>query len=200
MTTKMAISRRQFLGSTGALGFAFGLPSFAASTSDTSAPLRPNAWVRIHSDGAIVIQSGISELGQGSMTTLALLVAEELDADWSKVRIEMSPAVDELYGNPRLGNLMVTIASFGVMGYYTALRLAGAKARASLMQAVADRWKVPVSELATEPSAVVHRSSKKRMTYGQIAKTVRSLPQPPELKEADLKPATRFRLVGNDVQ
>jgi isoquinoline 1-oxidoreductase beta subunit len=200
MTTKITVSRRQFLASTGAVGFAFVLPSFAASNSNTSASLRPNAWVRIQSDGGIVIQSGISELGQGSMTSLALVVAEELDADWNKVRIEMSPAVDELYGNPRLGNLMVTIASFGVMGYYTALRLAGAKARASLMQAVADSWKVPLSELETEPSVVVHRASKRRMTYGQIAKTVRSLPQPPDLKEADLKPAARFRLVGKDVQ
>jgi len=203
MKTKIAVSRRQFLGSTGALGFAFVLPSFAASKDGTPAlatELRPNAWVRIHADGTIVILSGISELGQGSMTTLALLVAEELDADWNKVRIEMSPAVDELYGNPRLGNLMVTIASFGVMGYYTALRLAGAKARASMLQAVADVWKVPVSELETEPSVVVHRPSRKRMSYGQIAKNVRSLPPPPDLKEADLKPAAQFRLVGKNAQ
>lgn len=203
MKTKIVVSRRQFLGTSGALAFALVLPSFAASKDGTPAQateLKPNAWVRIHPDGTIVILSGISELGQGSMTSLALVVAEELDADWNKVRIEMSPAVDELYGNPRLGSLMVTIASFGVMGYYTALRLAGAKARASMLQAVADHWKVPVAELETEPSVVVHRASKKRMTYGQVAKTIRTLPQPPDLKEADLKPAAQFRLIGKNVQ
>ncbi len=205
MNTKIAVSRRRFLGTAGVLGFAFVLPGPATSQSAQSSAaqtggLRPNAWVHIHADGSIVIQSGISELGQGSMTSLPLLIAEELDADWNKVRIEMSPAVDELYGNPRLGNLMITIASLGVVGYYTALRLAGAKARASLLQAVADNWNVPVVGLSTEPSVVVHRESGRRMTYGEIAGKISKLPQPPDLKEADLKPASQFRLVGKNVQ
>lgn len=199
-----SLSRRRFLAGSAGLSFAVLLPGAANSQEKVTATasareLRPNAWIRILPDNNIVIYSGISELGQGSMTALALLVAEELDADWSRVKLEMSPSVEALYGNPRLGNLMVTIASFGVMGYFTALRLAGARARASLLAAVAEKWSVPVAELSTEPSVVVHKPSGRRISYGEIAAGISRLPEPPDMKESDLKPMSQFRLVGKDV-
>jgi isoquinoline 1-oxidoreductase beta subunit len=202
MNETLLISRRKFLAASAGFTFAFTLPLAGATAEEAKSAgrsLRPNAWIRIEPDGGIVILSGISELGQGSMTALALVVAEDLDADWSHVRIEMSPAIDKLYGNPQLGNRMLTIASYGVVGYYTALRLAGAQARASLLLAAAAHWKVPAAELSTEPSTVVHQASGRRLSYGEIAAAVENLPQPPELKESDLKPATSFRLIGKDV-
>lgn len=205
MKSDITVSRRQFLGSAAGLSIALVLPLPAEAAQGRAASrstpqLQPNAWIRIRPDGTIIIYSGISELGQGSMTSLSLVIAEELDADWTRVRVEMSPAIEALYGNPRLGNLMVTIASFGVMGYYSALRLAGAKARHMLMQAVAEKWQIPMNELTTEPSVVVHRATGRRMTYGQIARAMPRLPEPPDLKEADLKPVSQFRLIGKDVQ
>ena len=94
---------------------------------------------------------------------------------------------------------MLTIASYAVAGYFTALRLAGAKARASLMRAVSEHLKVSVGELSTEPGAVVHAASGHRMSFGDIARKIDRLPDPPDLKEQDLKPASQFRLIGRDV-
>ena len=109
-----------------------------------------------------------AEMGQGSMTALAVIFAEELDADWNKVAVEFSPADDKLYGSPILGfyGMMITAASTAVMAYYKNMRLYGAQARRVLLDAGARHLNVPVSELTTEPSVVLHAKTGRRLSYG----------------------------------
>src|SRR5262245_63756861 len=115
--------------------------------------LAPNVWVTIATDGTITIVSPAAEMGQGSFTALPLILAEELDADWSKVRPILPPAWEEKkYGNPAYNGAFQTSASASVHGYFKGLRVAGAQARRVLLDAVAAKWNVPASELTTEPS------------------------------------------------
>ena len=164
------------------------------------APFAPSAWLTIATDGAITIVSPAAEMGQGSFTTLPLIIAEELDADWSKVKPVLPPAWDDKnYGNPAYGGTFQTSASASVHGYFKALRIAGAQARRVLLDAVAAKWNVPVSELSTEPSVVVHKASNRRMSYGEIASFAKAPAELPKIEEKDLKPTASFRLIGKDV-
>ena len=193
-----ALSRRSFLVTTGAFSIAvsFGsLPDAAAATAEFA----PNAWVTVGEDGLITIVAPAVEMGQGVRTSLPLIVAEDLDADWSKVRIGATPDNAQLYGNPIFQNQLTTVGSLAVTGYYEKLRLAGAQARAVLLANAAAAWKVPVSELTTQPSTVVHAKSGRRVGYGDLAKTAK-VPDPlPQVTPADLKPVSQFRLIGKDV-
>ncbi len=155
-TTRMTtpISRRRLLERTAAgLTFAFTIAAdpleLAAGAAAAQTPYAPNLWLTIGTDGIITIVSPAAELGQGSFTTLPLILAEELDADWSKVRMTYPPVWDgKKYGNPEYGEAFATTSSFAVWGYYRNMRLAGAQARRVLLDAVAERWAVPVAELA----------------------------------------------------
>jgi len=139
-------------------------------------------------------------MGQGSFTTLPLIIAEELDADWSKVKPVLPPAWDDkAYGNPAYGGAFQTSASASVHGYFKALRIAGAQARRVLLDAVAAKRNVPVGELSTEPSVVVHKASNRRVTYGEIASFAKAPAELPKIEEKDLKPTASFRLIGKDV-
>ena len=193
-----ALSRRSFLVTTGAFSIAvsFGsLPDAAAATAEFT----PNAWVTVGEDGLITIVAPAVEMGQGVRTSLPLILAEDLDADWSKVRIEATPDNAKLYGNPIFQNQLTTVGSLSVTGYYEKLRLAGAQARKVLLANAAETWKVPVGELTTEPGMVVHGKSGRRIGYGDLAKTAK-VPDPlPEVTTADLKPKSQFRLIGKDV-
>src|SRR5205823_11682253 len=132
--------------------------------------------------------------------TLPLIIAEELDADWSKVRPVLPPQWDEKsYGNPNYGGNFQTSASASVNGYFTPLRLAGAQARRVLLDAAAAKWNVPVAELSTEPSIVMHKASNRRMSYGEIAAFAKAPMEMPKIDEKDLKPTASFRLIGKDV-
>ena len=134
------------------------------------APFAPNVWLTIATDGTITIVSPAAEMGQGSFTTLPVIIAEELDADWAKVKPVLPPAWDDKkYGNPDYGGSFQTSASASVHGYFKPLRIAGAQARRVLLDAAAAKWNVPVGELSTEPSVVVHKASGRRMSYGEIA-------------------------------
>ena len=139
-------------------------------------------------------------MGQGSFTTLPLIVAEELDADWAKVKPILPPAWDDKkYGNPAYGSTFQTSASATVHGYFKGLRIAGAQARRVLLDAVAAKWNVPVSELTTEPSVVVHKASNRRISYGEIAAFAETPAEMPKIEDKDLKPTASFRLIGKDV-
>ncbi len=199
MNIEYTPNRRTFLGTGAAIGFAIYLPVSAATAKAGTTNLQAGAWIRILPDDTVIVYSAASELGQGSMTALPLILAEELDADWDKVRIEMSPVDDAAFGNPKLFNLMLTIASYAVAGYYEALRIGGARARLSLMLGAAQLWGVPVQEVTTKPNLLVHARSGRQMTYGDLARQVKELPQPPEVKPQDLKPSSSFRLIGIDV-
>jgi isoquinoline 1-oxidoreductase subunit beta len=113
-----------------------------------------------------------AEMGQGVMTSLPLILAEELDADWSKVKAEFAPANPKVYGNPQevFKGAQITAASVSVPGYFTPLRVAGAQARRVLIDSVANEWKVPASELSTDKGFVVHAKSGRRISYGDVAK------------------------------
>src|SRR3984893_17815557 len=148
MTYVENIHRRDFLKQTAA-GLTFAL-TLAADRSSilgeavADAPLAPNLWVTIATDGTITIVSPPAEMGQGTFTTLAAVLADELDADWSKVRLVSPPAWDEkTYGNPDFFNFLHTVASMATRGYFKPMRVAGAQARRVLLDAVAARWMVP---------------------------------------------------------
>ena len=200
-TLATTVSRRGFVQGAAGLSFAFtfggallGKPSeaFAADSA------KLNAWVTIGADDKITILCPTSEMGQGVLTALPLILAEELDADWSKVKCEFAPGNPKLYGgvHKMFPGAQVTLASVSVPSYFMPLRLAGAQARRVLLDNVAASWKVPVEELSTEPSAVVHKKSKRRISYGDVAKFATVPAELPQIKPEDLKKPSQFRLIG----
>src|SRR5438552_15000856 len=156
-------------------------------------------WVSIAPDGTITIMSAATEMGQGSMTSLPLIIAEELDADWTKVRIVPAPPIDQIYGNPGFGGSMYTAGSNAVTSYYRPLRRFGAQVRRVLLDNAAKKWGVPVEELTTEPSVVVHAKSGRQLSYGDIAAIAEIPAKAPEIKPEQLKKPSQFRLIGKDV-
>jgi len=207
--TDFPLKRRDFLVGVGVsgLGLVFGLdlkPALDATTEvdkdGTGAGVKM-PWVRIAPDGAITIMAPAAEMGQGTMTALAIVFAEELDADWDKVAVEFSPSDDKIYANPLpfFFGMMVTAASTAVMAYYKNMRIYGAQARRVLLEAAANHLNVPVSELTTEPSVVVHARSGQRLSYGEIAGFA-TLPETlPAISEKDLKDPSQFRLIGHEI-
>lgn len=157
--------------------------------------LTPNAWVSIGKDDSVTVRIAHSEMGQGVSTALAMLVAEELDADWGGVRVEIAPA-DAAYKNPAF-NCQMTAASTSVKTSWIPLRRAGAAARLMLVAAAAQRWGVPAGECRTENGAVVHDASARRIRYGALVDSAAKL-APPE--QVPLKDATRFTLIGRPVR
>src|SRR6516164_8059872 len=172
MTSHTRISRRDFLGSTAGLTLALTIapePFAGLEEARADAPLSPNACLTITPDGTVTIVSPAAEMGQGTFTTIPVIIAEELDADWSKVKPIFPPAWDDKkYGNPEYGMAFQTSASASVRGYFKPARLAGAQARRVLLDAMAAKWNVPLGELSTEPGVVVHKASGRRIAYGEI--------------------------------
>ena len=202
ISMEATLSRRQVM--TGALGlsFAFALDgplARAATLANERAGKALSPWVSIAPDGTITIMSAAAEMGQGSMTSLPLIIAEELDADWSKVRIVPAPPIDAIYGNPGFGGMMYTAGSNAVRSYYGPLRMFGAQVRRVLIDNAAKHWAVPAAELSTEPSAVVHAKSGRRLGYGEIAAFAEVPAKAPEIKREELKQPSQFRLIGKDV-
>ena len=197
------LSRREFLGTTAA-GLTFAL-TLAADPLElvadaAAAPLSPNLWVTIGTDDTITIVSPAAELGQGSFTSLPVILAEELDADWSKVKLVQPPVWDpKQYGNPEYNGVLSTTSSFAVRGYFKPMRVAGAQARRVLIDAAAAKWGVPADELTTEPGAVVHKASGRRLRYGEIAAFAKVPAELPKIEDKDLKPKASFRLIGKDI-
>jgi isoquinoline 1-oxidoreductase subunit beta len=207
--TDFPLKRRDFLVGVGVsgLGLVFGLDLKPASgataevdTEKTGAGVNM-AWVRIAPDGAITIMAPAAEMGQGTTTALAVIFAEEFDADWSKVKVEFSPADDKIYGSPIpfFFGMMITAASTAVMAYYKNMRLYGAQARRVLLDAAASHWNVPVAELTTEPSVVVHAKGGQRLSYGEIASFATAPETLPVMTENDLKDPSQFRLIGHEI-
>ena len=198
-----ALSRRQVMIGVAGLSFAIVLGPHGRAAAAVLAGERTgkalSAWVSIAPDGAITIMSAATEMGQGSMTSLPLIIAEELDADWSKVRIVPAPPIERIYGNPGFGGMMYTAGSNAVRSYYMPLRTFGAQVRRVLLDNAAKKWGVPVEELTTEPSVVVHAKSGRRLGYGDIAALAEVPAKAPEIKPEQLKKTADFRLIGKDV-
>ena len=157
-------SRRRFIIGAAGLTFAFVLEetplrAVAAVVGTKGAGKELSPWVSISPDGTITIMSAATEMGQGSMTLLPHILAEELDADWDRVRIAPAPVIEKIYGNPMFGGDMKTAASSAVTGYFSNLRIFGAQVRRILIDNAARKRNVPTSELTTEPSVVVHAKS-----------------------------------------
>src|SRR2546428_9406969 len=163
------LTRRTFLkvsAAGGALlvgGYVPGLRE--TSTAEAAGVLEPNVWVKIGADDSVTIMLSQLEMGQGVMTSMPMLLAEEVDADWSRIKYEWTPA-DSKYGNPNFGGAQLTAGSNSVRGMWKILRESGASARAMLVSAAAQTWNVPENSLTTEKGEVVHRSSGRRVKYG----------------------------------
>ena len=205
---KTTLSRRGFVKIAGTgLTFSVFLGGVAATTFDSKGYPQPaetaiGAWVRIQTDGTIVIYNPAAEMGQGSMTALPVILAEEMDADWSHVHIEHAPVEPSVYGRswrPGGPGTMMTVGSVAISGYFDKLRLAGAQIRHVLLENVAREWNVPVDELTTKPSQVVHQASGRTLSYGEITAFARIPEQMPEINPNQLKQPENFRLIGTSV-
>ena len=194
-----AIDRRTFLRLTGLAGGGLVLAlhlgeisHLVGGSAGSQAAFIPNVFLRISSDGSIVIYSQIPEMGQGVKTALPMMVAEELDADWSHVQVEQSPINEEVYGRQRAGG------SRSIASSWDQLRQAGALARAMLVAAAAREWGVSPKACATEKSTVVHPPSGRRLGYGDLADRAAALPVP-DPQSVKLKERRDYRLLGKRI-
>ncbi|HXZ46881.1 MAG TPA: molybdopterin cofactor-binding domain-containing protein [Pseudolabrys sp.] len=195
-----SISRRGFVSGVAGMTFAFTLGGIGrgAEALGATQPTKFNAFVSIGSDNTITVICPAAEMGQGVYTSLPLILAEELDADWSKVKTEFAPANPKVYGNYHrlFDGAQITAASVAVAGYFMPLRMAGAQARKVLLDAAAEKWKVPVSELSTEKSTIIHKKSGRKISYGDVVAFAKVPAEPPKVSEADLKKPAQFKLIG----
>lgn len=197
-------SRRRFM--TGAAGLTFGVAVASPALQDlaigaaeaATGSAKINNWVTVFTDGTVVIMSPAAEMGQGSLTSLPLIVAEEMDADWSKVRIVAAPPNNKIYGNPAFRYLQYTAGSATVTGYFTNLRQFGAQVRYVLLDNAAQRWGVPLGEVVSGPGYAEHPGSGRRLSYGEIAAFAKVPAQAPEI-QLDALDKAHFRLIGKDV-
>ena len=197
------LSRRGFLGGAAGLTFAVGFGTKGWLVADAAAAhegMTVGAWVRITPDNRITIITPAAEMGQGSMTGVPVVLAEELDADWSTVTLEMAPAEPEIYGyNSRRGKAMRIVGSRAVRSYFDQMRTAGAQVRKFLVEAAADEWGVDAASLVTEPGAVVDPAGKRRLTYGEIAGFASVPAELPAVTPGEFKKPAEFRIIGTPV-
>ncbi|NMG66924.1 molybdopterin-dependent oxidoreductase [Azoarcus indigens] len=199
------VSRRDFLKSGAGLTLALVLPAAQAAQPGVAGPgiagsgpqaaggFSPNAFVRIGGDGTVTVLSKHLEMGQGTYTGLATLVAEELDADWKKVVVEGAPADAGRYNNLFWGPAQGTGGSTAIANSFEQLRQAGAAARAMLVQAAAERWKVPAAEIQVANGVVSHPGSGRKAGFGELAEAAGRLPVP---EKVALKDPKDFKLIG----
>jgi isoquinoline 1-oxidoreductase beta subunit len=171
------------------------VPGLGQTSVAQSRVFQPNVWIKIDADDNVTIMLSMLEMGQGVMTSMPMLVAEELDLDWSRIRTEWAPA-DPRYGNPNFGGVQLTAGSNSVRGMWRVLREAGATARALLITAAAQTWTVPENACSTEKGEVVHASSGRRLRYGALVEKAASVPIPPKVA---LKTPKEFRLAGQSL-
>ncbi|HXV87201.1 MAG TPA: xanthine dehydrogenase family protein molybdopterin-binding subunit [Gemmatimonadales bacterium] len=197
MTTPQTFTRRDFVRTGAAAGaslvIGFHLPAFqrdaAPDATVPASPFKPNAWIEIQPDGLVRIWTGRSEMGQGVKTSMPLIVAEELEADWERVEVVQGDA-DPAYGN------QMTVGSRSVQSGFDPLRKAGAAAREMLISAAALTWNVPREECRARNGVVEHRPSGRTVAYGALAPRAATLPVP---ENPPLKRPSEFRLLGTRV-
>jgi isoquinoline 1-oxidoreductase beta subunit len=188
----MHLNRRSFLqmsaltGGGLALGF-FDLP-FASAQFGPQAALSPTAFIHIAADGTITLMARAPEIGQGVKTMLPMMIAEELDVDWNKVKVEQAD-LDDIYGGQSAGG------STSTQSNYLPLRRVGAACRQMLISAAATRWGVPAAECTTTPGRVLHAASERSLGYGEVAVDACAL-TPPSMDSIKLKDPKDFRIIG----
>ena len=198
------VSRRDFLRVTAVAGGGMLLASYleplgaaaalaAEPGAGAGAAFAPNAFVRITADGVVTIVAQNPEIGQGVKTMLPMLIAEELDADWKRVRVEQAPLDTDKYANQVAGGSNATPT------HYTPMRRVGAAARAMLVTAAAQTWKVREAECETSLGVVRHRPSGRTLAYGALAAKAATVPAP-DLDAVTLKDPKDFKIIGTRVR
>jgi isoquinoline 1-oxidoreductase beta subunit len=192
-------SRREFIKSAAATGFllAFYVPARAVNEpdqapDDTKGKFAPNAFIRIDKTGMTTLVMPQVEMGQGVYTGVAMILAEELDADVAKILLEHAPPNEKLYTNPLLG-IQATGGSTSLRAFWMPLRTAGATARAMLVQAAAEQWHVDPATCTTSRGAVSHSASNRKLAYGALIDAAGKITPP---KNVPLKDPEKFVLVG----
>jgi isoquinoline 1-oxidoreductase beta subunit len=189
------LSRRSFLTTSAAIGGAlvlsFNLP-LGRSEAAPSDSLAPNAFIRIDGDGEVVLTMPYVEMGQGTYTSIPMLIAEELEVSLQQVRLEHAPPDEKLYANPLLG-VQATGNSNAMRGAWKPLREAGATARIMLVAAAAKRWEVDAKSCRALDGAVIHAPTGRRLRYGEVAAAAAKLPVPGKVT---LKTPEEFKLIG----
>src|SRR5690348_13933127 len=196
-------ARREFLAQLRALGGLVLAASVlgvlkAEDVKKYGADAMPHGWkddplvfVSVGTDGIVSIVCHRSEMGQGVRTGMPMIVADELEADWSKVRVVQAPGDEEKYGNQD------TDGSRSTRHFFMPMRRCGAAARQMLEAAAAAQWKVPVSEVQAKNGEVIHAGSGRKLGYGALAKTAATMPVP-GMGEIKLKDPSQFRYIGSD--
>jgi isoquinoline 1-oxidoreductase beta subunit len=201
--TSARIPRRDFLKNSAAIGgglcIAAYIPELAARTSENSsasgAVFAPNAFVRIAPDDSVTVIANHSEMGQGIYTSLPMLLNEELEADWSKIKVEAAP-VDPAYNHTAYG-IQMTGGSTTTPSEWERFRKMGAMARLMLIDAAAQKWNIPASECTVEKGVVLHKSSGRKVTYGSLVAAASQLKPPADIP---LKDPKQFTLIGKPVR
>ena len=193
------LSRRGFLATSAAIGgglvLSLSLP-FDGTEAATSEDFAPNAFIRIGSDGEVVLTMPYVEMGQGTYTSIPMLIAEELDVSLKQVRLEHAPPNEKLYVNPMLG-VQATGNSNAMRGGWQPLRKAGATARIMLVEAAAKRWGVDAKTCRAQEGEVIHVPTGRKLRYGELAADAAKMPVPASVV---LKSPDEFKLIGTPVK
>jgi isoquinoline 1-oxidoreductase beta subunit len=200
MAMTSTLNRRSFLQVSAAAGGGLlvgaCLPSWTGTDLVSAAgSFEPNVWIKVNTDDTVRIMLTMLEMGQGVMTSMPMLVAEELDFDWSRIKTEWAGA-DPKYGNPNFGGQQLTAGSNSVRGMWKVLRESGATARVMLVQAAAQTWGVPENSCTTDKGEVIHQASGRRLKYGALVDKAAALPVP---SGVTLKDPKTFKVLGNSL-
>src|ERR1700688_524678 len=198
-SVRAALSRRGFLSAGlavgGALVVGFHLP-LARGAQSGKPVFAPNAFIRIDAHGKVTLIMPQVEMGQGIYTSIAMILAEELDAAFDRVSVEAAPPNDKLYGNPTFG-IQVTGNSNSVRAFWLPLRKAAAGARFILVQAASQQWKVEPATIHTEEGEAIHEASGRRLAYAALIDRAQGLTPP---KDPPLKGIKDFKLIGKPLK
>jgi isoquinoline 1-oxidoreductase beta subunit len=190
------LSRRSVLGTAGAAALVVGFHAERSAAKDAAAAFAPDGFIRIDPAGEVTLIMPQVEMGQGVYTSISMIVAEELDAAWDKVRVEHAPPNEKLYANPMLG-VQATGNSNSIRAFWTPLRKAGARARAALVAAAAKGWGVRAGDCRTENGVVIHAKTGRKAAYGALVAKAAAMPLP---KDPPLKDPAAFRLIGKPLK
>ena len=191
------LSRRAVVGASAATVFLMGFRASVSGSSSSSAngEFAPNAFIRIDKQGGVVLIMPQVEMGQGTYTSISMILAEELDAAWENVSVEHAPP-DERYINPLL-TIQATGNSNSIRGFWTPLRKAGAAARACLIQAAAHQWRVPATECQSANSEAIHIPTGRKLAYGALVHRAAEISPP---ADPPIKDPAFFKLIGRPLR
>jgi isoquinoline 1-oxidoreductase beta subunit len=199
MTMSSTLNRRSFLQVTAAAGGGLLVGNYfhwaGSDTAEAAGFFEPNVWIKVNADDTVRIMLTMLEMGQGVMTSMPMLVAEELDFDWTKIKTEWAGA-DPKYGNPNFGGQQLTAGSNSVRGMWKVLRESGATARVMLVTAAAQTWGVAENTCTTDKGEVIHQASGRRLKYGTLVDKAATLPVPAGVT---LKDPKNFKVLGNSL-